>query len=203
MLRNAFSRLFIHWKDSGHRGSAETVELDPFLEVLPRSSTRHTSKEASSYEAVADEEAASQSKSSQSAPWTRLSQKFTGWKGGVVLNALIIGAIFIINTIILIWALSRREDDDVIYHGNCELTSRWTMIAHGAINIFGSVALSASNYAMQVLVAPTREEVDKAHQQKRWVRIGTQTLTNFGFISAKRLLLWVLLAMSSVPFHLM
>ena len=55
----------------------------------------------------------------------------------------------------------------------------------------------------QCLAAPTREDIDKAHQAKRWLDIGVPSSRNLKQISWKRLVLWVILVFSSLPLHLM
>lgn len=56
---------------------------------------------------------------------------------------------------------------------------------------------------MQLLVSPTRREVDQAHSNKSWVDIGVPSVRNLRFISFKRVVLWSLLALSSIPLHLL
>ncbi|KAI4197238.1 MAG: hypothetical protein LQ350_006069 [Teloschistes chrysophthalmus] len=77
-----------------------------------------------------------------------------------------------------------------------------SMWLHLAINILGTALLSASNYCMQCLSAPNRQEVDRAHQRQVALDIGVPSLRNLRHISRKRLLLWILLAISSIPLHL-
>ncbi|ENH75560.1 hypothetical protein FOC1_g10005534 [Fusarium oxysporum f. sp. cubense race 1] len=55
---------------------------------------------------------------------------------------------------------------------------------------------------MQVLVAPTRKDVDCAHASKRWVEIGVPSIHNFRFISKRRILLWALFSLTGIPLHL-
>ncbi len=63
--------------------------------------------------------------------------------------------------------------------------------------------LGASNYTMQCLSAPTRSEVDKAHSQGIWLDIGVPGVRNLRRISGVRITLWWLLAISSIPLHLL
>ncbi|KAH8692562.1 hypothetical protein GQ44DRAFT_793138 [Phaeosphaeriaceae sp. PMI808] len=89
------------------------------------------------------------------------------------------------------------------YTGDCQVISRWTTGLHLLINVLSSILLAASNYCMQRLIAPTRSEIDKAHSKRMWLDIGVPSLRNLPIISWKRLTLWVLLAMSSIPLHLL
>jgi hypothetical protein len=54
-----------------------------------------------------------------------------------------------------------------MYTGNCDVAFRWSTGLHLLINILGSAG--ASNYCMQRLVAPIREEIDKAHEKGKWL----------------------------------
>ena len=56
---------------------------------------------------------------------------------------------------------------------------------------------------MQRLSAPTRREVDEAHQKYKWVDIGGPSLRNLGFINRWRTLGWFIFAASSLPLHLL
>lgn len=72
---------------------------------------------------------------------------------------------------------------------------------HLAINVLGTILLGASNYCMQCLSFPTRDEVNKAHSRGAWLDIGVPSVRNLRQISSKRLALWWLLAVSSIPLH--
>lgn len=58
---------------------------------------------------------------------------------------------------------------------------------------------------MQLLVAPTRGEVDEAHSLKQWVHIGIPSVRNVWKrqISGIRIFCWIMLAVSSIPLHLL
>ncbi|KAK5135355.1 hypothetical protein LTR08_005297 [Meristemomyces frigidus] len=56
---------------------------------------------------------------------------------------------------------------------------------------------------MQCLCSPTRREVDKAHAKGDWMDIGVASVRNIYKINWRRSLLWGLLALSSVPIHLL
>jgi len=71
------------------------------------------------------------------------------------------------------------------------------------INILSTLLLSASNYCMQCMSAPTRKEVDEAHAGRKWLDIGIQSLRNVSKIEKKRGVLYCLLAFSSIPLHLL
>jgi hypothetical protein len=131
--------------------------------------------------------------------WSELS----GWGTGVAANLMTIAVILTFNIFLTIWAAAKRRQDSVVVEGDCEKTGQWMTVTHAVINILGSFVLGASNYAMQVLLSPTREEADKAHRKKTWVFIGGQSFRNFRHVSSMRTFLWTVLAVSSIPFHLM
>lgn len=56
---------------------------------------------------------------------------------------------------------------------------------------------------MQALVAPTREDLDRAHSKGDWMDIGVASVRNLSRIRWHRTLSWGLLALSSVPIHLL
>jgi hypothetical protein len=87
--------------------------------------------------------------------------------------------------------------------GSCKAVSRWNLGLHIGINILSSAMLGASNYTMQCVTAPTREECDSAHARNRWLDIGVPSIRNLAHISRHRKILWALLALSSTPIHLL
>lgn len=56
---------------------------------------------------------------------------------------------------------------------------------------------------MQVLAAPTRQEVDRAHARNRWLDIGVPSVRNLWHISPYRAVVWWILGLSSIPLHLL
>ncbi len=56
---------------------------------------------------------------------------------------------------------------------------------------------------MQCLSSPTRNEIDKAHSQGIWLDIGVPSVRNLRRLSTTRIILWWLLAFSSIPLHLL
>jgi hypothetical protein len=90
------------------------------------------------------------------------------------------------------------------YHGDCNVVDEWSTALHIIINILSSLLLSASNYTMQCLCSPTRNEIDLAHSKGDWLDIGLPSVRNiFGRINGRRILFWWILALSSAPIHLL
>jgi hypothetical protein len=88
-----------------------------------------------------------------------------------------------------------------LFRGDCTFASRLNLGLHIAINVISTMLLSASNLCMQLLLAPTRAMIDKAHAQKRWLDIGIPGFHNFRHATLKKRAVWVVLAISSLPLH--
>ncbi|MCJ1423441.1 hypothetical protein MMC29_001324 [Sticta canariensis] len=88
-----------------------------------------------------------------------------------------------------------------LFEGSCSRVKTNDTIYHILINILSTLLLGASNLSMQLLAAPTRREVDKAHSEGKWLDIGVPSWRNLRSISRIRLLMWWCLALSSIPLH--
>ncbi|CAI6336339.1 unnamed protein product [Periconia digitata] len=135
-----------------------------------------------------------------------LKQRFSGWRGGILAASVLTAFVLLLNIILSIVAATRWIKTDGIataFTGDCDLAGRWSTALHLIINLLSSGLLGASNYCMQRLVAPTREEIDKTHAQKRWLDVGIPSLRNLASINGRRVLIWTLLALSSIPLHLL
>ncbi|KAH7116600.1 hypothetical protein B0J13DRAFT_630231 [Dactylonectria estremocensis] len=76
------------------------------------------------------------------------------------------------------------------------------MILHVGLNAIAALALASSNLFMQLLCSPTRANVDEAHRRGHSLEIGVQSIKNLWFLSAPKIVLWLMLGASSVPLHL-
>ncbi|KAJ6116490.1 hypothetical protein N7512_006215 [Penicillium capsulatum] len=85
--------------------------------------------------------------------------------------------------------------------GDCARMHRLNTVLHWAINS-GTILLSASNFGMQCLIAPTRKDVDRAHRKGKWLDIGVPSAQNLCAVPWKRSFLWLCLCLSSLPFHM-
>lgn len=91
----------------------------------------------------------------------------------------------------------------VIYRGSCTASDRWGVAIHLIINILSTAILAASNYCMQVLVAPNREVLDDYHAHHQWLDIGRASIRNIFATKRYRLVLWAVLLLTATPFHLL
>ncbi|OMP88404.1 hypothetical protein BK809_0003161 [Diplodia seriata] len=96
-----------------------------------------------------------------------------------------------------------QSDIATIRKGDCSEMEHLQLGIHLAINAISTLLLGASNYCMQCLSAPTRADVDQAHRRGMWLDIDIPSPRNFRFIRPIKSLYWCLLAISSVPLHLL
>lgn len=125
---------------------------------------------------------------------------------GVSLCVLAATIVLIINLVATLWASIKygvTEGFGTIQQGSCEKTKTLSQWLHLTINGLSTMLLGASNYCMQCLSSPTREEVDSAHAQGIALDIGVPSVRNLGRIARRRQVLWVLLAVSGIPLHLL
>jgi hypothetical protein len=135
---------------------------------------------------------------------------FRSWKFGIGLNVALATAVLAVNLGITIWALSQSEttDDDnrrALFRGDCAQVKKVNTAGHLVINTLSTILLSASNYTMQCLSAPSREDVDSVHKQQQWLNIGTHSMKNLRNLPTRhyRRWLWCILLLSSLPLHIL
>ena len=112
----------------------------------------------------------------------------------------------VINLTLTTWGIEHYNVQDgvgTILDGRCSEMKKLANWTHLGINFLSTLLLGASNYTMQCLSSPTRQDIDRAHSQNIWLNIGTPSIRNLLWISRSRMLLWWLVAISSVPLHLM
>ena len=125
----------------------------------------------------------------------------------VVLSACFVTAMIICITNFTLafigWSRYQRTQDRVVvlYHGDCNVVRRADTGLHVLINLLGTLLFAVSNMTMQLLAAPTRKEVDKAHSKASWVDIGVPSFRNLRQISRLNCSIWCCLALSSIPIH--
>lgn len=86
--------------------------------------------------------------------------------------------------------------------GECDDIKKLNFGIHLLINIGSTLLLGASNYCMQTVSAPIRHDIDMAHASGKWLQIGVPSLRNLRLIGRKRILVWLCLAATSIPLHL-
>ena len=131
-----------------------------------------------------------------------------GWRCTVVAGALATLLVLVANVALLVWAEVKHGSSSsgssslTIYSGSCSGKNdivRWSQLT---INILSTLLLAASSTCMQVLAAPTREDMDVYHSRGIWLDVGIFSMGNLRWIPRKRLGLWIALCLSSTPFHM-
>ncbi|KAB8204567.1 hypothetical protein BDV34DRAFT_226367 [Aspergillus parasiticus] len=153
-----------------------------------------------------DDEGTSLSKSTEKAEKPRTGYE---WKNGASICLCAAASILFLNILLTIIAASRAQQSsrsfeaETIFEGNCTKAKRWSTGFHILINVLGTILLGASNYCMQCLSAPSRRDVDRVHAHGKWLDIGTPSVTNLRVMSWVQISIWCLLALTSLPFHVL
>jgi uncharacterized protein DUF6536 len=145
----------------------------------------------------------------QRLPTAAIPTRLVGWKFGVTGWAVAVIMTLFINIGLSAFAItgSHRGFDKgirTLLQGECSNITRYNIVAHLIINVLSTLLLSGSNYCMQCLSAPTRQDIDNAHKGGISLDIGIPSLRNLvAFGPNWRVLMWTLLGISSLPLHLL
>lgn len=139
--------------------------------------------------------------------WDRFS-RLSGWRKSAVVNTILVSIVFLVLTLSHVVLLARSGDPTgyhVIHSGSCagDSVGRLNTVLHLLINILSSLVLASTNFFMQVLNAPSREELDSAHGQGSWLDIGVPSPRNVFRVSLFKTTMWILFFLSSIPIHLL
>ena len=133
--------------------------------------------------------------------------RFRGWRMGIILGCCMSTIVLGINIAVLIIGATTGNGFEngfaVPMSGLAEEISWWSSAIHIAVNALSTLLLAASNYTMQVLSSPTRKDVDKAHAKNEHLDIGVLSTRNLSRIPRRRLVLFLLMGLSSIPIHLL
>lgn len=137
---------------------------------------------------------------------SKVAEKFT-WRTSIkVALGICLFALFT-NITLLSMAFSkhRRAGDGIgiLNTGRSSEIAHLTTAYHVLINALSTGLLTSSNFCMQLLCAPTRHDIDKAHASGQWLEVGVLSFHNLHYISRRRSALWLVLAFTSVPLHLL
>lgn len=128
------------------------------------------------------------------------------WRSNVKLALFISIFTLVVNLVLLIVSLSVGEHQEgigTLHEGRLKKADRLSTTYHILINILSTTLLTSSNYCMQLVCAPTRDEIDDLHARGGYFDIGMLSLRNVRHIPRRRALLWFVLAASSIPLHLL
>jgi hypothetical protein len=135
------------------------------------------------------------------------SKRFQGWRAGVLTCTLSTCLVFLINISLSLGVLGHlgwgRDGQPILHEGQCAKVSKLSTVLHIFINAMSMTLLSASSYCMQCLSAPTRRELDSAHERQSWLDIGVLSPRNIISVSRSRQIRWLILGLSTIPLHLL
>ncbi|OAP57066.1 hypothetical protein AYL99_09179 [Fonsecaea erecta] len=145
------------------------------------------------------------SKKSLELPFFTWPTRLYGWRTGAFTAALLGTISLLVNLVVVSWLASRGQGSSLVevYNGHCGKVESLDIWIHLAINTLSTLLLGGSNYCMQCLSAPTREDVDRAHARGEYLDVGVPSVRNLRRISARKIILWCALGLSSIPLHLM
>jgi hypothetical protein len=121
---------------------------------------------------------------------------------------LILGStsvVFVISLGLAIASVHLKTENGVgfVFQGDCRTVSRWDTGLHFLINILGTSLLGASSYTMQCLNSPSRGDVNSAHSKGISLDIGVSSTKNLKYLDKVKGMLWCMLALSTLPLHLL
>jgi hypothetical protein len=90
----------------------------------------------------------------------------------------------------------------MLYEGNCDKVKKLSILLLLPMNIIGTVLISTSNYVMQSVSAPTRQEVNRSHVGGGFRNIGMPTSYDMLVGRPYKSILWWILALTTAPIHL-
>lgn len=140
---------------------------------------------------------------------TRITPHLPGaWRTAALVNTILITIVAILMTIFSIVALLQAGGFNrplVIYTGTCGISGAPTLntVLHIIINVLSTAILASSNMFMQILNAPSREEVVKSHTRGSWLEIGVLSGRNIFQLSPFKSMAWLGFLASSIPIHLL
>ncbi|CAF9921720.1 MAG: hypothetical protein GOMPHAMPRED_002373 [Gomphillus americanus] len=128
-----------------------------------------------------------------------------GWRFTMACSLVATVFTFACNIIVMIWSSQQSRsinDNFLLFSGDCATVKTIDTWAHLAINILSTLLLGASNHTLQVLVAPTREDVDATHALHKSVDIAVPSITNWTFMTLQKRILFLIVVITSLPLHL-
>ncbi|KAL5318030.1 hypothetical protein ACEPPN_015134 [Leptodophora sp. 'Broadleaf-Isolate-01'] len=134
-------------------------------------------------------------------------QKYFGGIGRTLRAFVTVACIvLIINASWLIYGKAKygiKNGFGTISRESCDAVKNTNTWLHFVINILSTLLLTGSNTFMATFCCPSREEVDRAHERYKWLHVGSFSWSNLGGIAKRKGFVVVVLACTSLPFHLL
>ncbi|KAM7205738.1 hypothetical protein V8F20_002971 [Naviculisporaceae sp. PSN 640] len=134
-------------------------------------------------------------------------RRFTGWRKAALTNTIFLSLSAVLLLGFLAAAIARSAGLNstlIFFRGDCATSNAIDLGLHLLLNAFSTGVLASSNFFIQVLNAPSRQETDVAHAKGRFLDIGVGSWRN-AFNKGGgwgKTVGWVVLLASSVPIHL-
>lgn len=129
-----------------------------------------------------------------------------GWRRTGAINVILAYVCCLILMVCLLVSIlqpgSSIGSANIFFEGDCSKSARINFLLHMFLNIVSSAVLASSNFFMQVLSSPSRQEIDQAHTWLRSLDIGIPSVSNIRHVSWFKRIGWVILFFSSIPLHL-
>ncbi|KAI1094980.1 hypothetical protein F5B19DRAFT_505090 [Rostrohypoxylon terebratum] len=122
-------------------------------------------------------------------------------KRGNMLRLQLASTLFIVavSLAMTIWSITASSPNShgvgTFFSGNCTRVSRLNSGIHTVMNIFSGILLSSGSYCMQLLISPSRDEIDRAHSKGISLRIGVPNIRNLRWNSS----IFTSLPVASIP----
>lgn len=137
---------------------------------------------------------------------SRFRAKQSGWRLGV-LTGICLSALVLCGNFILLFVGFRysgyRDGIGILAQGRSGSIALTSTVYHILINFLSTLLLTASNYSMQVLCSPTRDDIDRAHGEGMHLNVGVLSPRNIRFMKGSRELQWYTLMITSISLHLL
>ncbi|KAF2442490.1 hypothetical protein P171DRAFT_365159 [Karstenula rhodostoma CBS 690.94] len=132
--------------------------------------------------------------------------RFHGWRVGVLFGVVSSATILCFNMAVLAFVASTKHGFEggfaEPFNLEAHKLSRLSTLIHVLINALSTILLAASNFTMQVISSPTRDDLDKAYKSGEWFDVGVLSIRNLKQIPRRRLAICIVLGLSPIPLHL-
>ncbi|KAI1735862.1 hypothetical protein F4680DRAFT_469712 [Xylaria scruposa] len=130
-----------------------------------------------------------------------------GWRRTAIINVGLASACDLILLICLLISISQPAASfvqaSIIFDGSCITSSTLNLFLHLLINVVSTAVLSSSNFFMQILNAPSRQEINRAHSWLQSLDIGIPSTKNLRHVSKFKSASWLIFLVTSLPIHLL
>lgn len=143
---------------------------------------------------------------SVSASWKQGQNWVSKRSRSLVSQIILVSIVLIINFSLTIYANFKYPSTEAVgllYKGNCDNVRKLNLWLHLLISALSTLMLSASNFCMQIQSAPTRADIDAAHEKGTWMDIGLHSPRNFIYIQGWKRVSWVILGITSLPINML